>query len=308
MKLNSKNTNLNLRHLRALHAIWREGSFVRAASQLGVVPSVLTETIRQIEESAGVALFDRRMRPPQITPAGIEFLQDTLPAIEMLDSALDRLHESADLGRGKLSLGASPSTISDYVAPVIQRFRRDYPAVTLLLRDGPADELARMVTDGELDLAIAGYSGASPSLEITELERDPFGLAVPADHPLLQLDRPVRLKDIDPQTLIHLDEGAGTARFLSGHPGLPEIFKTGPLRVQSTFGQLCLIRSRVGVGLLPRKAVLLFDDPKLRFLPVEDLRLERPISLLWPARRAMSHIATMFLEMCKKTSGTQRER
>ena len=43
--------------------VWEEQSFIRAASRLGVVPSALTETIRQLEEEAGVVLFDRRIRP-----------------------------------------------------------------------------------------------------------------------------------------------------------------------------------------------------------------------------------------------------
>ena len=67
MKSDSENTNFNLRHLRAVHAIWQEGSFVRAAERLGVVPSALTETVRQIEDIAGGALFDRRSRPPEPT-------------------------------------------------------------------------------------------------------------------------------------------------------------------------------------------------------------------------------------------------
>lgn len=299
MKINSQNTNLNLRHLRAIHAIHTEGSFARAADLLGVVPSALTETIRQLEESAGVALFDRRMRPPQLTPAGREFLDETRPALDALDLALGRLRETADLGRGQLSLGASPSTIGDLVAPVLRRFRQDHPAIALRLYDGPADDLARMVAEGDLDLAIAGYSGGSPQLDTAEIARDPFGLAVPVGHALTRHKGPLRLKDLDPTELIHLDEGAGTARLLRDAPGLPEALKSGPMRVESTFGQLCLIRAGMGIALLPRKAVLLFDDPKLAFLPLDDLTLERRISLIWPARRPLSHVAARFIALCK---------
>lgn len=85
MKLHSENLNVNLRHLRALHAIWRGGSFVRAASDLGVVPSALTETVRQVEEALGAPLVDRSLRPPQPTPLGLEFLHDTAPLLESMD-------------------------------------------------------------------------------------------------------------------------------------------------------------------------------------------------------------------------------
>ncbi|WP_236638194.1 helix-turn-helix domain-containing protein [Mangrovicoccus ximenensis] len=60
MKTDSENTNFSLRQLRAVHAVWTEGSFARAADRLGVVPSALSETVRQIEELAGGPLFDRR--------------------------------------------------------------------------------------------------------------------------------------------------------------------------------------------------------------------------------------------------------
>ena len=301
MKMNSQNTNINLRHLRALHAIRDEGSFVRAADRLGVVPSALTETVRQLEESAGLALFDRRMRPPQPTPEGLALIDESRPAIQALDRALARLHDSAGLRQGRLMLGASPSAVAGVLAPALRRFRASHPGVGLVLHDGPADELAAKVADGTLDLAIAGYSGASALLDLHEIERDPFGLATPADHPLTRLGHPPRLDQIDPAQLVHLDKGTGTARLLAAHPGLPEALKSGPLRVQSTFGQLCLIRSGIGIGLLPRKAVLLFDDPRIAFLPLADLSLERRISLIRPARRALSHAATRFLRICEAT-------
>ena len=300
MKINADNTNLNLRHLRALHAIRATGSFARAADLLGVVPSALTETIRQLEESAGLPLFDRRMRPPQLTPAGEELLAETGPALMALDRALTRLQEAALLGRGELRIGASPSTITDIVAPALGRFRRDHPGIGLWLHDGPAETLAQMVIDGALDLAVAGYAGQSPQLEQIELARDPVGLALPADHPLTQIDRPLRLEDVNPDEVIHLNAGAGTMRLLAGHPDLPDRLKSGLLRVESTFGQLCLIRSGAGIGLLPRKAVLLFDDPKITFLPVSNLKLERRILLLLPARRPISHIANTFAAVLGK--------
>ena len=63
----------------------------------------------------------------------------------------------------------------------------------------------------------------------------------------------------------------------------------------------------MGVGLLPQKAALLFDDPRLMFLSVADLRLERRISLIWPARRALSHVAARFMALCEALSGTLPE-
>lgn len=293
--------NISLRHLRALHAIQDEGSFARAAERLGVVPSALSETIRQLEEAVGLPLFDRRMRPPQITPAGRDFLAETAPVLKDMARAMARMQDRARLGSGRLSIGASPSAIRDLLAPALRVFRRDHPRVELIVHDGPADQLAHEVAEGMLDLAIAGHSGDTPLLHHHPIEQDPFGLAVPQGHPLTRLGRAPGLEEIDPDSLIHLEGMTGTSRLLAGCADLPEAFRTGPVRVQSTFGQLCLIRSGVGIGLLPRKAVLLFDDPGIVYLPVRGLALNRTISLIWPARQAMSHLSTRFIEIWHQT-------
>ena len=84
MKSDSENTNFNLRHLRAVHAIWQEGSFVRAAERLGVVPSALTETVRQIVGAAHHDLLEDLAQT----------IADTLfadPRVKRLDLTLDKL-------------------------------------------------------------------------------------------------------------------------------------------------------------------------------------------------------------------------
>ena len=294
MKIDAENTNFNLRHLRAIHAIWAEGSFARAADRLGVVPSALTETVRQIEEIAGGALFDRRSRPPVPTPLGLEFLTDTAPLLDALEQSLIRLRARARGLHGALRLGAAPSAITPLIAPAIARFRAEHPGVILTLHDDVAETLAAMVADGRLDLAAAGRARSSPDLVQTEIAADPFGLACCAYHPLARTGAPVRLSDIDPQALIHLGTETGSSRLLAAHPGLPETLKTGPLRSHSTIAQLCLVRAGIGVALLPRNAVGLFNDPGIVFVPVSDLRLERKLYLLSPARRTLSPTAERF--------------
>ncbi len=311
MKIDSKNTNFNLRHLRAIHAIRAEGSFARAADRLGVVPSALTETVRQLEDIAGGALFDRRSRPPAPTPLGQEFLEETAPLLAAMDRALSRLRDRARGLRGRLRIGATPSAITPHVAPAIAAFRQSHPDVDLTLHDDVAEALAGMVADDRLDLAIAGRARSSPELVQTEIAADLFGLACATGHPLARTGAAVPLDAIDPQELIHLGADTGTSRLLAG-AALPARFKTGPLRSHSTIAQLCLVRAGVGIALLPRNAVELFNDPGIAFVPLADLRLERKLYLLTPARRAPSPTAAafeaQFRDLSAKTAESRAER
>ncbi|WP_102227207.1 LysR family transcriptional regulator [Acidimangrovimonas sediminis] len=296
MKSDSENTNFNLRHLRAVHAIWSEGSFVRAAERLGVVPSALTETVQRLEAIAGGQLFDRKSRPPVPTPLGLGFLRETEPLLRDLDGALARLRDQARGACLALRIGAAPSAISPLVAPALARFHARHPDVTVTIHDDVAERLAAMVTADELDLAIAGRAQTSPDLDQTEIGGDWFGLACHRDHPLARRGGPATLAEIDPDTLVHLGTDTGSARLLASCPGLPARLRSGRLRTHSTIAQLCLVREGAGVALLPRNAVGLFRDPAIRFVEISDLSLRRRLYLLRPRARS-NPMAEAFVEV-----------
>jgi DNA-binding transcriptional LysR family regulator len=295
MKMNSANLNINLRHLRALQAIWAYGSFAQAATELGVVPSALSETIRQLEAAIGGALFDRSQRPPAPTELALGFLRETAPHLDGLDQAIFHLQSRAGAGHGRLAIGCTPSAISDLVAPALSRFRASHPQVQIKVQDDIAEQLARQVSSGELDLAIAGRALQSVDLRQTEIRRDRFGLACAAGHPLAGRAS-VRLAEIDPSEAISVDRSTGTQQLLASCAAVPAALRHGPVEAYSTIAQICMIRAGLGVALLPRNAVLLFGDPALRFVELEDLDLWRTIYLLLPAQRRISAVARAFID------------
>lgn len=302
MNLSAIFVNINLRHIRALHAIRTHGTFARAAQEMGVVPSALTETIRHFEAEAGGLLFDRSQRPPAPTALALTFLQETAPLIEGLDRALLRLRTGGDAAQGLLTIGCTPSAISGLVAPVLGQMRRSHPGLRLRVHDDIAEHLARGVVEGDLDIAVAGRALHSDDLRQTEILRDPFGLACPVGHRLAERES-AGLDEIDPAEVIVLDPGTGTQHLLATCQAVPAALRNGAIEAHSTVAQLCMVRAGLGVALLPRNALMVFGDPSLRFVRLHDLDLWRVLYLLAPVRRRLSAPARALVDALMAAAG-----
>jgi len=134
----------DLNDLAAFVAIADNLSFRAAASRLGVTPSALSHTMRQLESRLGVRLLNRTTRSISVTDAGLRLLEQLRPAIEQIDGALEGLNQERERPFGHLRVYAGHLAAAAVIAPVWGRFLSTYPDVKLELRvdDTPADIVA----------------------------------------------------------------------------------------------------------------------------------------------------------------------
>jgi DNA-binding transcriptional LysR family regulator len=117
--------------LRAFRLIARHGSFTRAAAELQVTASALSQTLRQLEDHVGVRLLHRTTRRVGLTEAGQAFLERIAPALNEIDEAVEVLRQHGDRPAGTLRI-AVPEMVLDYlIAPCIAGFMRAWPQVKL---------------------------------------------------------------------------------------------------------------------------------------------------------------------------------
>jgi DNA-binding transcriptional LysR family regulator len=113
-------------------------SFRSAASRLGVTPSALSHSMRQLEERLGVRLLNRTTRSVSLTDAGLRLLERLRPAIDQIAGALEGLNEERQRPYGRLRIYATHVASSAVIAPVWARFLSAYPDVHLELQVGEA--------------------------------------------------------------------------------------------------------------------------------------------------------------------------
>jgi DNA-binding transcriptional LysR family regulator len=131
----------------ALARVVHYGSFTRAAVELGVSTSALSQTIRSLEARAGIRLLNRTTRRVAVTQAGQQFLEQAVPALEILNGAFAQLDEQRGMPRGTLRLNLSRAAAEHLVAPILAELANTYPDITL--------DLA--IDDGLADLVSGGF-------------------------------------------------------------------------------------------------------------------------------------------------------
>jgi DNA-binding transcriptional LysR family regulator len=126
-------SNENLRDLSAFVAVAEEGSFTRAAAQLGVSQSALSQTIRGLEERLGLRLLNRSTRSVAPTEAGGRLLTRVQPALREIDDGLTQLSELREKPAGTIRITADEFAVHHVLWPAIERFLPNYPDIVVEL-------------------------------------------------------------------------------------------------------------------------------------------------------------------------------
>src|SRR5260221_666927 len=135
----------DLADLTAFVAVADHLSFRHAASRLGVTPSALSHSMRQLEERLGMRLLHRTTRSVSVTDAGSRLLERLRPAISEIAGALEDLNQERQRPVGRLRIYANHLAASAVIAPIWGRFLSTYPDVHLELALGiaPIDIVAK---------------------------------------------------------------------------------------------------------------------------------------------------------------------
>jgi DNA-binding transcriptional LysR family regulator len=126
-------------------AVADQRSFRAAAARLGVTPSALSHSMRQLEERLGVRLLNRTTRSVSVTDAGMHLLERLRPAIDEIAGALEDLNQERERPMGRLRIYATHLAATVVIAPIWRRFLATYPDVHLELAAGeaPVDIVAK---------------------------------------------------------------------------------------------------------------------------------------------------------------------
>ncbi|CAH1667297.1 LysR family transcriptional regulator [Chelatococcus asaccharovorans] len=140
---------LSVRQLIYFRELHRSGSFSKAASALSISQPTLSQQLAQLEDSLGAVLIERKGRLLRLTPHGKLLLERSKKVLDLLSATIE---EFAELSTGQGLRIGMPSYLSyPVISLLLGEFRAAHPDISPFMIEATAEEMSRMLNEGELD-------------------------------------------------------------------------------------------------------------------------------------------------------------
>ncbi|MFD7227654.1 LysR family transcriptional regulator [Streptomyces sp. NPDC059881] len=181
--------------------------FTQAAERVHVSQPSLSQQIRALEKELGAELFSRARGNVALTDAGETLLPLARRILADADTARHEVQELAQLRRGRIRLGATPSVCTGLLPDVLRQFHDLHPGIELLIEESGSHDLVRELARGALDLALVVLPLPTPSPALTTVELLQEDLVVVSSAAAPAPRRPVRIADLEGEPLVMFRHG-----------------------------------------------------------------------------------------------------
>lgn len=290
----------NLRQLEVFTVLAEELHFSRAAERLTISQPSLSQQIKRLEHNLGVQLINRTRQPTELTAHGELFLPRARAILRQANIAGLELHDLNEIRRGHLRVGAA-GTLATFMLPeIVAQYRKQYPNIVIEIIQQNSDQLAKLVENGDIDVAVCRLPFDHDNVKITGLMSEPFHMVIPPNHPQAG----------EPETSI--------AAFANDDFVLPVVRNTPFFRLaidmcrQAGFTPnvilagaeyttaFRLIGLGLGVSIVSELATNLMVDPSPAFSRIIDPPVQSEVVLAYLGDETLSPAAKAFIELSEK--------
>lgn len=256
---------MQLQQLVYFLAVAQTRHFTRAAELTHVAQPSLSKQIHCLERELGSELFHRARGNVTLTPAGEVLAPFAKRILADIETARLQVHELAELRRGRLRLGATPSLCTGLLAHALACFRQRYSGIQLVIEESGSRDLVRHLAEGALDLAMitSPVHRGDPTLDTVPILREQLTVAVPRS---MHLEHDsFRIEDLRDRPLVMFREGYDLRSMTLAacqRAGFQPQFAIEGGEMDAV---LSFVEAGLGIAVVP--SMVLQDRPKLRGVP-----------------------------------------
>jgi DNA-binding transcriptional LysR family regulator len=264
--------------LRVFLAVVEEGNLTRGAKRCNLAASSVSSRVRELEQSLGTALLERRPRGVAPTPAGFVLAEHARRCIAHLEQMHADLFPFSQGVTGRVILFANNNAISSFLPDDLGRFFKAHPSVRITLEERNSSDIIAAVVESRADVGVVAIDTEHPQLEFHPYHRDELVLLVSPDNPLRK-KKAVRFADCLGYPFISLLQGAAIHTYLINHAAA--LGARLDVRVQVSGYQAIarLVATGAGIGVVPRSAIQASDARNLLILRLAEPWAQRELRI-----------------------------
>ena len=200
--------NFTFRQLQLFESVARNSSFTRASEELYLTQPAVSTQIKQLEDEAGMPLFERMGKKIFLTEAGREMYEFSRSIAKKFDDVSMVLGEMKGIKRGHLDIAVTST--GKYFAPyLLAAFCKQHSGITVNLDVTNRETLLRQLADNIPDMVIMGSPPESMDLVASSFMSNPLVVIAPPDHALADT-RGISLQRLLQESFIVRERGSGT--------------------------------------------------------------------------------------------------
>ncbi|MCD8221757.1 MAG: LysR family transcriptional regulator [Clostridiales bacterium] len=178
---------MNLKEVEYIVKIAETGNLSRAAEQLFITPSALTQQLLHLEDELGTPLFIRSRNGWKPTQAGEIYLETAREMLRMKSETYHRLQDIAKTWKGTLSVGLPPDRGAALFTSVYPAFCQEYPDIRIQTHEVSVRRQQQMIASGELDIGfLTLMEHQKTNDEYVSIKQEEALIAIPSEHPACQ--------------------------------------------------------------------------------------------------------------------------
>ncbi|MCW8886973.1 MAG: HTH-type transcriptional activator IlvY [Motiliproteus sp.] len=177
---------MDIKPLKQFIALADSLHFGRASEICHVSPSTLSRSIKQLEDSLGVTLFERDNRSVSLTPEGVRFQQYARESLSQWDVLRHSLQQESGQLQGEVSIFCSVTASYSFLYEILSEFRLKHPKIEIKLHTGDHALAIPRVLAGDEDITIAAKPDQLPTgMTFKQIAVSPLIFIAPIDEPSL---------------------------------------------------------------------------------------------------------------------------
>lgn len=288
---------MTLKDIEYVIAVAKYNSFSKAAENLYISQSALSQSIKKLEENLGVQFFKRTSTSISITEAGEFFVKKGKTILELSDDLEYQIKEMAHLGENIIRVGVSQFYGKFFFPKIIPNFNKKYPDTQIRIFEYLSKDLEKLLLEGEIDILVATLPINNSQLEYREFFKENIVLAAPKNKFL-------NVKSIDDTSILKNEKFILPVKELKIRKTIDKIFKS------LDFEPDCILESKnfetinsfvaqkMGIAFIPS---VVEHNPDVSYYKINSDSCTRNFAIVYKKSKKNHYIISEFIKTAKET-------